>query len=424
MRRILAYSLFAVLFAAGLGAAFRARLYVPYEEGTEYAAIARGDAAQLHSYYAGRVLHPWAVSALARVVRRQPDAGVFRLMSEISLMVVFVALGIYYALDRYPCYLLFFAATPILIDQYRNYYWADLFYLALLLVFFLTLRWNAWLSLPLVFALYLTRESTMVLVVSLVVVAAIQGRRLFAAVSVGVGIAGAAIVSLRVSAALPNAHGVPVWMLDLLKVPFNFALNILGVSLWTNTIAATTAPPSRSFFLPAALRVGNIIQVGYIDWSWARPAAVLVSIAGAFGILPIFIFRNIRMGTIMQDRIDLAVARLFGGLMLILTPLTGTTPSRYILYAAPLFWIAGVRETGNLSSRRGLLLAGLTLTVAWSPLFVRFIADRQIMRSISLLPTEPPQLLVSLAVPVFAWILAWCFWRFEQSDTEMPHESH
>jgi hypothetical protein len=360
-------------------------------------AMASGDDSHLHSYYAGRVLHPWAVHALARIQHRPADAAVFRQMSDISLTVALAALSLYYAVEGYSWALLIFAATPILIDQYRNYYWADLFYLAVWLVFLLVLRSNIWLSLPFVFALYLTRESTSILVASLVIMGVLKGNKLFVAGSLAAGFAGASLTSLRVSSALPNTHGIAIWMLDLLKVPFNFALNILGVSLWTNTIASTTAPPVKSITLPTFLQIGNIVQVGYIDWTWTRPAAVALFLISAFGVLPLMAFRAIRIGSRDNEPLDQGVSRLFGAFMLILTPLTGTTPSRYILYSAPLFWIVGVRWMGNWSWRRIVPFAGLSLAVAWFPVFVRLAGDRAFIRSISLLPARPAQLLVSLA---------------------------
>lgn len=402
IRRTLIHVLCALGLAGALMIAFRPPLYAPYQEGNEYAAMASGHDSRLHSYYAGRVLHPWAVHALAQILHRPPDAAVFRLMSDISLVVALAALSIYYALDGCNWSLVFFAATPILIDQYRNYYWADLFYLTVWLVFLLVLRSNIWLSLPLVVALYLTRESTIILVASLVIVGLLQGKKLFVAGSLAAGFAGASLISPRVSSALPNTHGISIWMLDLLKVPFNFALNILGVSLWTNTIASTTPPPARFFVLPAFLRLGDIVQVGYIDWSWTRPAALALFLFSAFGVLPLISFRSLRIGSIKNEPVDQAISRLFGAFMLILTPLTGTTPSRYVLYSAPLFWITSVLWMRNWSWRRVVPLAGLSLAVAWFPVFVRLAGDRRFISSISLLPTRPVQLLMSLTVTLLA----------------------
>jgi len=364
--------------------------------------MAAGDDSHLHSYYAGRVLHPWVVRALAQILHRPPDAATFRLMSDISLAVALAMLSIYYALEGCNWALLFFTATPIVIDQYRNYYWADLFYLAVWLVFLLVLRSNIWLSLPIVVALYLTRESTIILIASLIMVGVLKGKKLFVAGSLAAGFAGASLTSLRVSSAIPNAHGIPIWMLDLLKVPFNFALNVAGVSLWTNTIASTTAPPVKSFVLPTFLQIGNITNVGYIDWSWTRPAAVVLFLISAFGLLLLSTFHSIRIGKTKYEPIYEAVSHLFGAFMLILTPLTGTTPSRYVLYSAPLFWIISVRWMRNWSCRRVVPLAGLSLAIAWFPVFVRLAGDRGFIPSITLLPTTPAQLLVSLAFSTLA----------------------
>jgi hypothetical protein len=56
----------------------------------------------------------------------------------------------------------------------------------------------------------------------------------------------------------------------------------------------------------------------------------------------------------------------------------------------------------NWSCRRVVPLAGLSLAIAWFPVFVRLAGDRGFIPSITLLPTTPAQLLVSLAFSTLA----------------------
>jgi hypothetical protein len=65
-------------------------------------------------------------------------------------------------------------ATATVVDAYRNYYWHDLFYAALCALFFAALGSNVWLAIGLLFPLYWTRESTVVLVGAVVLIAAVE----------------------------------------------------------------------------------------------------------------------------------------------------------------------------------------------------------------------------------------------------------
>jgi FtsH-binding integral membrane protein len=50
---------------------------------------------------------------------------------------------------------------------------------------------------------------------------------------------GTAVTSAAVHAALPNKHGVSAWEMYVLKVPYAFCYNLLGLVFWTDTNAAT-----------------------------------------------------------------------------------------------------------------------------------------------------------------------------------------
>ena len=42
-----------------------------------------------------------------------------------------------------------------------------------------------------------------------------------------------------VAHAIPNKHGIPVFVADVLKIPYNFCFNVLDLEFWTNTNADT-----------------------------------------------------------------------------------------------------------------------------------------------------------------------------------------
>src|SRR5215469_9249061 len=161
-RRIALLVFFATVLGTVLALAFRPSVYSPYDEGRDYVAIANGDYSHLYSYYAGRVLHPLVARLLASTTGTPIDAHIFIWLSIASLLVFFCCLGAYYATEPGLTLglWLILLVTPTILDSYRNYYWQDLFYAALCAPFFLLLRTRPWTTLPILFLLYLTREST------------------------------------------------------------------------------------------------------------------------------------------------------------------------------------------------------------------------------------------------------------------------
>lgn len=395
----------ALCLGIGLALVFRPGAYPPYWEGRDYFAIANGDYTHMESFYAGRVFHPIVVRVVAATTHVPVDWRAFLWVSMASLILLFCALGVYFGLEfpawSWLCVPLI--ATATVADQYRNYYWHDLFYAALCGLFFLTLRANRWGSLPILFLLYMTRESTIVLVVALVIVAAARRQWLFSASSLLVGVAGFKTTSVLVARALPGHHGIPVIVLDFLKLPYNFALNVCGLEFWTNTDAATIHEvPKWVINLPAWLHLGNIHQVGYCGFFWQRPAGLLILLASAFGVLPLLVWRAIAngRGRSLLERFDYTIALAYGGLMFVLTPLIGTLPSRYVLYAWPAFWIFGAALVHSVFSetREQLEFVSLCVLASWAPALVQRITGPRLGAPGSLVELSAVGLILSLAI--------------------------
>lgn len=344
-RRVLATTAVGGLLGVVLALAFRPSLYGPYDEGQAYVSIANLNFSPIPSYYAGRVLHPLVVRLVASIFHLPIDARAFLWVSAAALIVFFACLGAYYGLEfpSAPWLWLLLAATAMIVDQYRNYYWHDLFYAALCALFFLALRANWWVSLPIILLLCVTRESTVILVAVLVAITAFRRQWAFCLSALVVGLAGMGLESAIVGHALPNKHGISVALLDVLKIPYNFALNIGGLEFWVNTNAATTDPPKWIANVPTWLHLGNIHQVGFSGFFWDRPVHSFLVLSTGFGILPLVVIRAARgWGQLLLRRFEIATACVYGSLMFIVAPLQGTTPARYTLYAWPVFWLFGV----------------------------------------------------------------------------------
>ncbi|HEV2298308.1 MAG TPA: hypothetical protein VGR72_07310 [Candidatus Acidoferrales bacterium] len=395
----------ALCIAGSLALVFRPGAYPPYWEGRDYVAIANGDYTHMESFYAGRVFHPIVVRIVATIAHIPVDWRAFLWVSAASLILFFCTLGAYFGIEfpSRPWLCIPLIATATVMDQYRNYYWHDLFYAALCAIFFLALRANRWASLPILFLLFMTRESTIMLVIALVTVAAVRRQWLFSASSLVVGVAGFKTTAALVARALPGHHGIPVIVLDFLKLPFNFALNVCGLEFWTNTDAATIHEvPKWIVNLPLGLHLGNIHQIGYCGFFWQRPAELLMLLASAFGLLPLLACRALahRRGRWLFRKFDYTIAFTYGGLMFVLTPLIGTLPSRYVLYAWPVFWILGAALVHMLFSetREQLEFVLLCVLASWVPALVQRVTGSPLRQPSSLIELSAIGLILSLAI--------------------------
>lgn len=406
----------AITLALGslIAAAFRPSVYAPYAEGKVYVDLARGASSQIPSLYSGRLAHPLMVRMIARIANVPIDAHVFFWVSAASLIAFLVFLGAYYGLEYsaagsiWICLLV----TATVVDQYRNYYWHDLFYVALSALFFLLLRVKPWVSPLILLLLYLTRESTIVLVVSLLAVSAIGRRWKLSLASAGVGAVGLTADFLLAARALPSKHGFSLFKLDILKIPYNFAYNICGLVFWTNTDVSTLPPPVWKAHVPLWLHLGNIRQIGYCGFFWQNPVRTFLVLATAFGVLPLAIVRVAKSRKWVipwPERLDIATALVFGTLMFVLTPLVGTLPARYVLYAWPLFWIFGVallhRAFPNWKTRAYIIV--VSACISWTPAVVRLFLGPPVSGPESISTLNANGLLPSLAIVLALNAIAW-----------------
>jgi len=413
----------AILLAILVGLFFRPGFYAPYAEGRTYVDMAGGNHSNLYSYYAGRVLHPLTAGFVAHLFHTPVDARVFIWISAAALMGLFLFVAIQYGLDySYAGGLwLFFLMTAAVVDAYRNYYWHDLFYAAVCALFFLALRTNVWMALPVLFLLYLTRESTIILVAAFVLIAAVRREWKICAAAAAVGFVAMRVDAALLARALPNNEGISLVLLDFLKIPYNFIHNILGLELWTNTIAATTDPPIWTMHVPAWLHIGQMREIGYSGFFWENPARTLLALLTAFGILPLVVIRAVARNwkPFLRERFDILTALVYGGLMFALAPLVGTDPERYILYAWPVFWIFGVRalNAAPFTEKKRAEIVMLSLVVAWIPAIVRRL-EGPVTGAESFSSVNAWGLVLSLALAIGAYVVAWLM--LQSSPAESP----
>jgi hypothetical protein len=371
-----ALAAFAILATALF--AFSPKPHPPMFEGTEYYAMAANSHATVHSYYAGRVLHPFVVGLVSRAVHIDLT-NAFIVVSWLSMAIFLVALYFLWLRDTsYAALLLPLALTPQIIYAFRSYYyWPEVFYSALLGIFFLVYRRRFWLSLPLLLALYVTRESTILLVLACVLVAATNRRWIEAGAAAVTGFIGATYTGWLVRRALPSSHHVSMPVLYAGKIGYNFFRSFLGVLFWSDTNAATIGcTPVHTWTVPSWIPLGAIHTVGYCGTNFWIPVFTVVLMSCVFGTLPVFAWKLLRHSDgwkLLRAHPDLGVAAVYGALSFILAPLVGTATLRYAVLAWPLFLVCLSPELGrlmNANARRGALMVACSTAAAWVPMLV------------------------------------------------------
>jgi hypothetical protein len=142
--------------------------------------------------------------------------------------------------------------------------------------------------------------------------------------------------------ALENKHGMGLLSMYLLKAPFNFCLNVLGLVFWTDTNQGTAGcVPVWSLAVPSWLPLGRIRVVGFCGWDAGLPLGTTLLYLTSFGLFGLGLRWALREGGLreaLRREPSIAVAGAYGALVALTTPLIGTWPSRYMIYCWPLFW--------------------------------------------------------------------------------------
>jgi hypothetical protein len=355
-----------VLVAAAIGVLIwvvgNPGIHEPYVEGEAYFQMAQGHAETVYNYYAGRILHPWAARTLARVVPMDLHRA-FLIVAAISLLGFCLFLSLYTRnLNQNPALLIPLVCVPATITLYRGYYFHDLFHAMLLAAFFLVYSCWAWAALPILFLLHLTRESTILLSAWLVVISFRRRDWAYALSVVAIAALGMGVTTAAVHAALPNKHGLNALEMYVLKVPYAFCYNFLGLVFWTDT-NASTINCSPSWVVNVAGRLGSIRQVGFCGFQPSLILGTFAAILVPFGVQPAILARLLRerwralpeYGHVFQTVFA------YGATCLVLAPLIGPGPARYVLYAWPLYFLALAELLKGLTWKRspGIVLIAL-----------------------------------------------------------------
>ena len=313
-----------------------------------YRALALGRFNEVGGSIAGRMLHPAAVRLVSWAAGLNIDQAFFVVaLSTLALLIGSVA-WMLKQVAGFGALVVPLLGTPLLIvDMFGLYYTQDLFYAALLGCFFVTLiKGHTRLALALLFTLYLTRESTILLALVWAGFAWFESDFFVAGGCVAVTIAGLAVSRMIASAGIPNVHHTNELVFLALKPPFDSIRNLLGIVLIPSEMKGRpgfTCTPFATVTLPSYLRYGFTKQFGICAPMPEVPLHTFTLWLSLFGIGPALvwaIFRDKGRRVLCDSPLWLKVAAIYGLLAFCAAPAVSDWLERDIGYAWPLFWLA------------------------------------------------------------------------------------
>ena len=349
-----------------------------------YIDIAEGRMHLVNKPFSNRFLHPIVAGTIAKVTHLSTETS-FLLIGILSLLVLLTAVFSVAKVDNLsPAAVIAFLLTPFLVRLFQQYYLPDMFYAAILGLFFLCWgQYKLWWTLVLLFLLYITRESTILLSLT---VALISVHKRWWRMLLGIIIATslAIIVSNYVSSfGQLNIHATSDSVYLFGKIPFNFLKNILGIVLWTNTLAANnpTVFYNTSLLivtLPSWLHMGAIHSIGVYTFAPLIAFNTISTLLTTFGALPVLVlldFARYRRSMLNSHNTSpiMLPALGYGLLSFFVGTSIGATVGRLVGYGWPAFWIASPLLLGqyhHCDNRFFLRFLSYHTAICWFPFFL------------------------------------------------------
>jgi len=344
-----------------------------------YRALALGRFGEVPGSISGRVLHP----AFVRFVSWAASLNIDQAFLVASLITLALLIGtvawILRQVTGFGALVLPLLLTPVLIDDmFGLYYCQDLFFAALLSCFFVTLiKGHTWLALVLLFPLYLTRESTILLALAWAALAWFESDSLIAAVCVAITVVGLFVSRKLASLGMPNVHHTNELVFLALKPPFDSLRNFFGFVLIPSEMKGMqgyACTPFAIVHLPRYLSYGSTRQFGICRPDPAIPLHTLTLWLSLFGIGPAVLWTLVKRNgrhVFMSGPLWLKLATVYGLLAFFFAPFVSLWLERDIGYAWPVVWLAApaIFKQGYPAATRGMV-AGLlleNLAACWMP---------------------------------------------------------
>ncbi len=303
-----------------------------------YMGIATGNYNEVMQPFALRQLGPLVAAGLAWLLHGSVKQG-FVLEGAASMVVMLVAVYALMLKTAAPRWMLFaMALVPFWSGLLENLVLPDLWYSALLGLLLLLLAKEQMLAAAMMmFPLMLSRESTSLTLVCFLLAAWGWLRWRDRIVAVICAAAGSAIVGHLAARAQPNREDLPQLAYMAAKVPWNFMRNVLGLVPWSNVNTEYCPTPEWKM----QVHLGPVQSIGVCGFSSLGWMKMSMATLTEFGLLPLLLgFLWWRSRKLPVRSVLLRFCLLYGGACLLLAPMLGTSFTRLIGYAWPIFFVA------------------------------------------------------------------------------------
>lgn len=302
----------------------------------DYIHVAEGHPELAVKPFSARVLHPWTSGALVRV--GMTTAGAFTVVGFLALAVLtLMAMNLVQGFGGggvvWPVVLF----CPVLLHYMRTAYMNDLFHAALLSVLFVSLVWAEFWVFPVVFALVLCRESSLMAAGVVFCFFSFCRKWARAAGVVAAVVVGFAVVAFVTPAGGHNRHDLSTGSYILLKTGWNFLANWFGLRLWRPTFEWGCPTPLWTSKIP-----GLGVPLIFCDW---HPETVVSTWTNFLGILSLsFAFLAASWKLVWERREERQIQLLllitgYGLVAAIAGTATGTATFRLVGYGWPVLFI-------------------------------------------------------------------------------------
>jgi hypothetical protein len=316
--------------------------YLPYAfaipDGPNYTAIAHGDSAHVMQPFVSRQLGAVVAGAAAHLLHWTVEQAFF-LQAVLALVFTLAILFAIVMKTLAPRWMLLaIAVAPFWSPQVQYFTLPDAWYTALLAVLLVLLLLDRLGTAALMmFPLMLSRESTSLTLVCFLIAGWKQMRWRDRLAAVGAAGAGSWVVGRLTAGSQANQEHIPQAVYLLMKAPWNFLRNVVGVQPWSNVNTELCAVPR--YRLP--LHVGSMTAIGMCGFSAVGLKTWVVAIFLNFGLLPVLVavlwWRHRRRA---ERTVLLKFALLYGGVSFVLAPMLGTWMIHLLGYGWPLFFVA------------------------------------------------------------------------------------
>ena len=256
-----------VVLALAAGVALFGIPYEPVPDSGHYIHMAGGQMQLAPKPFANRILHPFVAQGLVQTTGCGVDLA-FAMLAIAAFCLLVTAISCLTPESLSGVEMAALLASPLLFNLFRNWYLPDLWHAAWLAFFLLALhrRWFVS-SLAILFILQISRESTVLLALVVVLLAVVQ-RRWKYAIGAGIAVAlGILVVRHFTKSAQPNIHHMNDLAYLVAKVPANTLANLLGVIPWTDSYQQQMpefypGAPLWKMAVPHGLPSGGIHEIG------------------------------------------------------------------------------------------------------------------------------------------------------------------